>query len=103
MFQLVLSTCPDIASAKVIAKALVAEKLAACVNIIPNVTSIYRWQENIECETEVQLLIKSQHESFNALAERIKNLHAYEVPEIIALNIQQGEKHYFHWITDSMK
>jgi periplasmic divalent cation tolerance protein len=103
MFQIILCTCPDVNSAKLIAQHLVKEKLAACVNIIPNIISVYRWQNNIECDDEVQLVIKTQTDKFNDVADEIKRLHRYDTPEVIAMNIQQGDNSYLNWITESLK
>ena len=103
MYQLVLTTCPDEIVADKIAQQLVTEKLAACVNIIPNITSVYYWQDELQCDSEVQLLIKTDENTFAALNERINQLHPYDVVEVIALNIQQGDKHYLNWITNSLK
>ncbi len=103
MYQIVLCTCPDIVCAKTIAAELINDKIAACVNIIPAVTSIYKWQGKIECTEEVQMLIKSQQPFFEQVNRKINQLHPYETPEMIALNIQQGDKHYINWIADSMK
>mgnify|MGYP005986580373 FL=1 len=103
MYQLVLTTCPDEIVAKNIAQYLVTEKLAACVNMLPNITSVYRWQDELQCDNEVQLLIKTEESKFAALSDRINQLHPYDVVEIIALNIQQGDKHYLNWITNSLK
>ena len=103
MYQLVLTTCPDETVAKDIAKHLVTEKLAACVNIIANITSVYTWQEQLQCDSEVQLVIKTQATSFTKLNERINQLHPYDVVEVIALNIQQGDKQYLNWISNSLK
>tara|TARA_R110000787_G_scaffold151013_4_gene264926 strand:- start:1108 stop:1386 length:279 start_codon:yes stop_codon:yes gene_type:complete len=86
-----------------IAQQLVTEKLAACINIVPNITSVYRWQDNVVSETEVQLLIKSKLEYFALLNDRIKQLHPYDTPEVIALNIQQGDHQYLNWINESLK
>jgi periplasmic divalent cation tolerance protein len=103
LYQLVLTTCPDETVAKNIAKHLVTEKLAACINIIANITSVYSWQDELQCDNEVQLLIKTNDKNFAALNERINQLHPYDVVEVIALNIQQGDKHYLNWITNSLK
>ena len=103
MYQLVLTTCPNETVAENIAQQLVTEKLAACVNIIPNITSIYSWQGEIHCDNEVQLLIKTDEKTFATLNERINQLHPYDVVEVIALNIQQGDQHYLNWITNSLK
>lgn len=103
MYQLVLTTCPDEKTAKNIAQHLVTEKLAACVNIVPNITSVYSWQGEIHCDDEVQLLIKTTAVLFTELNKQINQLHPYDVVEVIALDIQQGDKHYLNWITDTLK
>lgn len=103
MFQLVLCTCPDEQTAKKIATCLVEEKLAACVTMLPKVTSIYRWQDTIECENEIQLIIKTTKDKFNLLSERINSLHPYDIPEIVAINIHQGNLQYLNWINESLK
>lgn len=103
MYQLVLTTCPDESVAKTLAKHLVAKKLAACINIIPNLTSIYAWDGEVKCDTEVQLLIKTTQDNFDKLSAEINEQHPYKVVEIIALNIQQGDKDYLNWVTDSLK
>jgi periplasmic divalent cation tolerance protein len=102
-FQLVLTTCPDAQIAKTIAQCLVKEKLAACVNILPSITSIYHWQNELQCDNEVQLLIKTDSKKFTQLNARINELHPYDVVEVIALNIQQGDKHYLNWISEYLK
>jgi len=103
MYQIILSTCPTVSCANKIAKILVERKLAACVNIIPEITSVYRWQNETVQEKEVQLIIKTTESQFNAITEQIKLLHPYETPEIIAMNIQQGDKEYLNWISTSIK
>lgn len=103
MFQLILCTCPDEQIAKTIATSLVEEKLAACVTLLPKVTSIYRWQENVLCEHEVQLIIKTNKDKFNQLSDRINSLHPYDIPEIVAVNIHQGNLQYLNWISESLK
>jgi len=102
-YQLILTTCPDEQVAKTIAQHLVQEKLAACVNIIPNLISVYSWEDEIQCTNEVQLFIKTSSEKFALLNARINELHPYEVVEVIALNIQQGDIPYLNWITESLK
>ena len=102
-YQLVLCTCPNDNVAKEIAKHLVTEKLAACVNITSGITSIYTWQGQVESTQEVQLIIKSTEEHFELISKAISTLHPYDIPEIIALNIQQGDTNYLNWITESLK
>lgn len=103
MYQTVFSTCPDQQSAVKIANTLVEKKLAACVNILPNVVSIYRWQQQIEQATEVMMMIKTTSQQLAELTSAIKQLHPYDVPEIITVNIQQGDNDYLNWISDSLK
>lgn len=98
-----LSTCPNTEVANNIAKNLVTEGLAACVNIIPNVSSVYIWQGELQCDEEVQLLIKTDKNKFEQLNTRINELHPYDVVEVISLNVQQGDTHYLNWIAESLK
>jgi periplasmic divalent cation tolerance protein len=100
IFQLVLTTCPTEQVAKVIAEHLINEKLAACVNILPNITSIYSWQNEVQYDNEIQLLIKTTSNKFTQMNARINELHPYDVVEVIALNIQQGDNHYLYWIRE---
>lgn len=97
-YQLLLCTCPDKPMAEKIARLLIEQQLAACVNLLPNVTSIYRWQNAIEQADEVLLLIKTRSSVYAELEQTIKTHHPYEVPEIIALNIEQGLPDYLQWI-----
>ena len=100
---LVLSNFPNSDAAKTAANALVKEKLAACVNLIPGVTSIYEWNETIECESETTALIKTTEATFPALKQRLLTLHPYELPEIIALPIQAGLEGYLSWVESSVQ
>lgn len=95
---LVLTNCPDETTANAIALALVEEKLAACVNILPRVQSIYRWQGAVESASEIPLLIKSTVGRYAELEAAIRARHPYEVPEIIALPIMQGLPAYLNWV-----
>lgn len=95
---LCLSTCPDAETAARIARALVEERLAACVNWLPGVNSTYRWQGEIHEDAEVLLLIKTSRERFDALRDRLVELHPYEVPELIAFEIAGGLPAYLEWI-----
>lgn len=96
--RLCLCTCPDRAGAEAIAQALVEERLAACVNLLPGVTSIYRWDGRIERAEEIQLLIKTSAARLPALAERLRALHPYDVPELIALEAVGGLSEYLNWV-----
>lgn len=95
---LVLTNCPDEATANAIALALVEEKFAACVNILPRVQSIYRWQGAVESAVEVPLLIKTTAAAYPALEAAIRERHPYDVPEIIALPITAGLPAYLNWL-----
>lgn len=94
----VFTNCPDAASADRIARALVDQHLAACVNVLAPIASIYRWQGRIENATEVPMLIKTTRERYPAVEEAIRALHPYQVPEIIALPIVSGFAPYLRWI-----
>jgi len=99
---LVLSTFPDAATARHIGRTVVEEKLAACVNLLPPVESIYRWKGAIETATEVMALIKSTTWKYQLLEARIRELHPYEVPEIISLRIDSGHTEYLRWLEQSV-
>ena len=93
----ILCTVPDEATADKMAKGLVEEQLAACVNAIPGVKSFYRWQGKIETDTEIQLLIKTRSERFDELAAWISENHPYEVPEIVAIPADRVSDAYLAW------
>lgn len=95
---LCLSTCPDEATARHIADTLVGEQLAACVNLLPGVQSVYRWQGKVECAGEVLILVKTTQQRFAKLRERLVALHPYELPELIAVEIADGLPAYLDWI-----
>ena len=96
----VLCTVPDDATAERLAKGLVEERLAACVNAIAGVKSFYRWQSKIESDTEVQLVIKTRADRFDALAAWISENHPYEVPEIVAIPANRVSEGYFAWAVE---
>jgi periplasmic divalent cation tolerance protein len=95
---LCLTTCPDDDVAHRIAETLVAERLAACVQVLPGVASVYRWQGAVQRASEVLLLAKTTRERFEALSARIAALHPYDVPEIVAFDIAAGLPAYLDWI-----
>lgn len=97
-YQIILCTCPDQSTAEKIAKLLVTQRLAACVNVLPGVTSFYTWNEQLESAQEQLLLIKANKDQYDAIETCIKNHHPYELPEIIAISIARGLPEYLHWI-----
>jgi periplasmic divalent cation tolerance protein len=99
----VLVTCGSEEEASKIGRSLVEEHLAACVNIISPVRSIYRWEGKVCDEKEWLLIIKTRSQRFEVLEKRIKALHSYSVPEIISLPIQEGAASYLDWLTEMTK
>ena len=95
---LVLTNCPDEATANAVALAVLEAGLAACVNILPRVQSVYRWQGAIESAAEIPLFIKSTAERYAALQAKIRELHPYDIPEIIALPVERGLPAYLNWV-----
>jgi periplasmic divalent cation tolerance protein len=94
----VLTNVPDLGTAQLLAKKLVESRAAACVNLMPAVLSIYRWQGQIEEATEITLVIKTTHQHYDQVQQVILDLHPYELPEIIAIPIVAGHAPYLHWI-----
>lgn len=101
--RLVLSGCGDLAAAEQLATLLVEQRLAACVNIVPNVRSIYRWKDKIEHGSEYLLIIKTTTSRLEELETTIKAQHSYELPEIITVSIEQGLPEYLDWITAAVR
>lgn len=99
---IVITNCPDEETANHIALAVVEARLAVCVNILPRVQSIYRWQGAVESAVEVPLLIKTTTTAYPALEAAIRERHPYEVPEIIALPISAGLPAYLNWVAEEM-
>ncbi len=97
-YQIVITTAPDQASARKLADTLVEEGLAACVNVLDRVESIYRWQGKINRDSEYMLLIKSTRQQYSQIQQRILDLHPYELPEIIAVPISGGLPAYLDWL-----
>ena len=101
--RIVLCTAGSEDEARKIARHLVEQRLAACVNIVPRMESIYRWQGKLESSGEWLLLIKTTVESFPAVRDAIRDLHSYELPECIAISIEDGSSGYLEWIAQSVK
>ena len=98
---LVLTTWPATADPVPFASALVEERLAACVNLLPEMESIYRWQGRVEREQERQVLVKTTAKRLDALRRRIAELHPYEVPELLVLEVAAGGERYLSWLKES--
>jgi periplasmic divalent cation tolerance protein len=101
--RLVLTTAGSHEEARRIAQALLEKRLVACVNLVPQIESIYRWQGNVEQAHECLLLIKTTAAAFKDVCAAIRELHSYELPECICINIEDGSAPYLKWITDSVE
>ena len=102
-YQLVLTTCPDAETGERIAQTLVAERLAACVNILPVAKSVYLWKGKVESAAEQLLVIKSMARAYRAIQKRLLELHPYELPEVITVPVTGGLADYLAWIRDPDK
>jgi periplasmic divalent cation tolerance protein len=98
---LALSTFPDAETARKISNQLVADKLAACANILPSVESIYRWKEKIESGNETLVFFKLSEDGQSAFQEKLRSLHPYEVPEIIFVPVSDGLPEYLGWVVEN--
>jgi periplasmic divalent cation tolerance protein len=101
--KLVLSTCGSIDEARKLARALVEKQLAACVNIVPQIESVYYWKGKVETSTESLLLIKTTAGAFDELRDVLTELHSYDVPECIEIAIEDGSAAYLAWIGESVR
>jgi periplasmic divalent cation tolerance protein len=99
---LVLVTAPNEDEARRIANALVEERLAACVNIVGAIESVYRWEGQVTTDRETLLIIKTTDEKYEELEQRVKELHSYSTPEVIAFKIERGSAEYLSWLQDSV-
>ncbi|MFL6354850.1 MAG: divalent-cation tolerance protein CutA [Bryobacteraceae bacterium] len=95
---IIFCTCSTHDEALTIANSLIEEQLAACVNVLPQVESIYRWQGKVETAHEVLLIIKTTEEHFTAVRDRITQLHTYDTPEIVAMPVIHGSERYLAWL-----
>ncbi len=102
-FIVVYVTARDLAEGRKIVQHLLAQKLAACVNIVSGVESHYHWEGRLEQSAEVLLMIKTRKTLFERLSKSVKDVHSYSVPEIIALPIVEGEKNYLAWLGEETK
>ncbi len=101
--RVVLTTCGSLDEARSIAQTLVERQLAACVNVIPQIESVYRWQGEVETATEWLLIIKTTAAAFHRVREALGELHSYELPECIEIAIEDGSAAYFKWIGESVR
>jgi periplasmic divalent cation tolerance protein len=99
---IILCTCGKEGEALAIANALIEARLAACVNLLPPIQSIYRWQGEVEIAQEVLLIIKTTQERFPAVRDRIAQLHTYDTPEIIAIPVMNGSDKYLAWLREQV-
>ncbi len=95
---LILSTAPDIETAEKLAKGLIEQRLAACVNLLPQTISLYEWEGKLERTGEVLMLIKSTKHNYPALESALRAEHPYELPEILAVPVEQGLQGYLDWV-----
>lgn len=102
-YTLVLTTAASHEEARKIARALVERRLAACVNIVPGIESVYRWKDAVETAPEWLLVIKTAVTAFDAVCNAIKELHSYELPECIAIRIEGGSAEYLAWLGESVQ
>jgi len=100
--SIVLTTIGADADAATLAKTLVEERLAACVNVVPGITSIYRWQGSVSQDREQQLIIKTATASLKALEARLRQLHPYDLPEFIVVHASGGSDAYLNWVIESV-
>ena len=96
--MLVLTTLPNSDAAVELARTIVGERLAACANLLPAVRSVYRWEGKVQDENEVLVLFKTRQEHFERLKQRLLELHPYEVPEVLAIPVEQGYHPYLEWL-----
>jgi periplasmic divalent cation tolerance protein len=100
-YVIVLTTLPADFECRTFGRTLVDERLAACVNLLPAMESVYRWEGQVEHDTERQVIIKTSRQRVIALWDRIRELHPYETPEFVVLTIQDGSDAYLRWIGES--
>lgn len=99
---IVLVTTPNTAEASRLANALITERLAACVNIVPLIESIYRWEGEVKRDSEALMIIKTTNDRYAEVERRVKELHSYSTPEVIAIEIERGSEEYLSWLRQSV-
>lgn len=96
--RVVLVTAPNAETGEFLARELVEERLAACGNVVPGLVSIYRWEDEVQRDDEVLVIIKTRRDRLDALRERVEDLHPYEVPEFLALPVERAHEAYARWV-----
>ncbi|MFQ5896708.1 MAG: divalent-cation tolerance protein CutA [Candidatus Methylomirabilia bacterium] len=99
----VLVTTPSVEEGQRIARAVVAEHLAACVNVVPGLRSVFFWEGQLQEESEALLVIKTSRERYEALQRRVFELHTYSVPEVLALPVEAGSPSYLAWVDEAVR
>ena len=102
-FRIVLVTTPNVSEAERIAEILVKKSLAACVNIVPKILSVYRWEGKVERGGGALMIVKTEKKRLAALKKKVKKLHSYDVPEIVVLKIDGGDADYLNWMATVLK
>ncbi|MDD3985237.1 MAG: divalent-cation tolerance protein CutA [Methanobacterium sp.] len=103
MYSIIYITTSGILESKEIAKKLLEEKLAVCINIIPTIESIYLWKDTIEEDSESIIFVKTKTELVEKLIKRVESLHSYEIPCILEININKGSKNYLKWMENVLE
>jgi periplasmic divalent cation tolerance protein len=96
-------TCPSVEVADLLANALIERRVAACVTIVPGVTSVYRWQGEICRDSEVLLLVKTTLDRSGELLQAVEEIHPYDVPEVLWSKVHRGSQSYLDWLTECVK
>ena len=102
MYSLIYITTSEISESKKIATALLEERLVACTNIIPQITSLYLWKGKIEMDNESLLIAKTRDDKVDQVIERVKELHSYETPCILQLEVKKGSEEYLQWMENEL-
>ena len=100
-FRIVMSTAGSEDEGARIAKSLVEQKLCACVNLVPGVRSFYRWEGAVQDDAEVLLIIKTTQEKLQVLSDQLAEIHSYDVPEVLAIGVEEGSASYLEWLAES--
>lgn len=101
--RIVFVTGPEAGSLETLGRSLVEERLAACVNVVPGVSSVYRWKGDVQTDSEAIAMIKTTKARMASLRERIADLHPYDVPELLAVSVTEGSEAYLNWVRESVR